>query len=406
MLDYIETDYKYLPIIFIDGNSVVMREMNNGVSTQMTRPYVYHAKGIQRLKNFAGQTVANEIENLKMTTWVASKDSIPPEYLDAYINPQKTTTLIFNEFLDGNPEIRNTPPREVQRTETPGIVYQTFEGSDNAMQVILGSYDSQQGRLGNNDLSGKAIQYGALQSNTAAVPYLMGYIKGLNRICICYLDLMPKYYVTPRTIPTRSAAGKRSYKMVNKKDDESPIFFNFDPNNLEVKVEAGVNSTMQKQMALEQIVRLMGTSELFSQFINSEGLEILLENVDIRGIDELKEKAAKFMDKMHQAEEEAKENQPQDPTQMLLESQEKIELAKVDQRREEHQGEMAIESAKVAIDEQKAYADFLKAMSVIQMNAKKAELEELKLRDEAARTAVEGAISMVEAMNVPRETYE
>jgi hypothetical protein len=217
---------------------------------------------------------------------------------------------------------------------------------------------------------------------------------------------MPKYYVTPRTIPTRSASGKRGYKMVNKKDDESPIFFNFDPNNLEVKVEAGVNSTMQKQMALEQIIRLMGTSELFSQFINSEGLEILLENVDIRGIDELKEKAAKFMDKMHQAEEEAKENQPQDPTQMLLESQEKIELAKVEQRREEHQGDMAIESAKVAIDEQKAYADFLKAMSVIQINAKKAELEELKLRDEAARTAVEGAISMVEAINVPRGSFE
>jgi hypothetical protein len=55
------TSYRYLPLVFVDGNSVVIRQSENGASEQMTRPFVYHAKGIQQLKNFSGQTVAAEI---------------------------------------------------------------------------------------------------------------------------------------------------------------------------------------------------------------------------------------------------------------------------------------------------------------------------------------------------------
>ncbi len=65
MLEYIETDYHSLPLIFVDGNSILIREgTNQGAFIQMTRPYIYHMKGLQQLKNFAGQTLANELENL------------------------------------------------------------------------------------------------------------------------------------------------------------------------------------------------------------------------------------------------------------------------------------------------------------------------------------------------------
>ena len=43
-----------LPLVFFDGNSVMITNEQGGQTQQMTRPYVYNAKGAQRLINFSG----------------------------------------------------------------------------------------------------------------------------------------------------------------------------------------------------------------------------------------------------------------------------------------------------------------------------------------------------------------
>ena len=140
VLDYVETDFKHLPLVFFDGNSVMITESNN--QQQMTRPYVYHAKGIQRLKNFAGQSLGNELENLVQHKFVVAKESIPEEYLEAYQDVQKQSTLIYNHFLDRNaPEVQLPPPREVVRPPIPPEITNAFRLSDEMTQVILGTYD-------------------------------------------------------------------------------------------------------------------------------------------------------------------------------------------------------------------------------------------------------------------------
>jgi len=52
----------------------------------MTRPYVYHAKGAQKLKNFAGITLANEMENIVQHKFMIAKEALPKEqdWLAAY----------------------------------------------------------------------------------------------------------------------------------------------------------------------------------------------------------------------------------------------------------------------------------------------------------------------------------
>ena len=86
--------------------------------SQMTRPYVYQAKGVQMLKNFAGQTIGAEIENMVEHKFMAAIESIPEDYRDAYDNPQQAQTLVYNAFYDKNPEQPLPPPREIQRTPT------------------------------------------------------------------------------------------------------------------------------------------------------------------------------------------------------------------------------------------------------------------------------------------------
>ncbi len=120
VLSYEETNYHFLPIVYVDGNSIRLRDSDNGQSKQLTRPYVYHALGNQKLKNFAAQCLGNELENMVMHKWKVAAESIPEEYLDAYENPQKASVLIYNAFIQGsNGTIPLPPPQEVGRVSAP-----------------------------------------------------------------------------------------------------------------------------------------------------------------------------------------------------------------------------------------------------------------------------------------------
>lgn len=391
MLEYIETDYTYLPLVFFDGNSVMVKQKGNGSVAQMTRPYVYQAKGIQKLKNFAGQTIANEIENLVQHKFIAAAEAIPEDYRDAYDNVQQAQVLVYNAFYDHNPEQPLPPPQEVQRTPTPPIVQETFMGCDQVTQSILGSYDAQLG-ITNGNTSGKAIMQGSMHSSAAAKPYLIGYINGLNRIANIILDLIPKYYVTPRTIPIRKPNGLRDYQVIND-NSENSIKINYKPHELQVKVEVGVNTALQKQMSLEQIIRLMSASETFARFIN-ENLDLFLDNVDMRGIEQMKLKAGEFMQRMQQMEQAAA--QKPSPEQELINAEKEIELARIQQRKEQSEGELQIKASQLAIDKEKADAEFLRLLAEVEEKDAKNIREAQKFDAELTKDAVEMALNLSE----------
>ena len=393
ILSHEHTDYTYLPMVFFDGNSVMLKATGDGSTTQMTRPYVFQAKGVQRLKNFAGQTVAAQIENMVEHKILAAVESIPEDYLDAYKNPQLAHTLGYNAFYDKNPDQPLPPPREIQQTPTPVIVQETFMGTDQVTQAILGSYDAQLG-ITNGQISGKAIQQGAMHSSAAAKPYLMGFINGLNRIGEIILDLIPKYYVTPRSVPILKSNGERSYEIINDPNNPKSLKIKYKPEDLQIKIEAGINTTLQKQMALQQIIQLMSASEMFAKFVNEDGLMSLLDNIDIRGIDDLKIKAKEFMARLKE-QQEAAAGQP-DPVQEMIQAEVQVEAAKVEQKREQAQGELQIKASELAIEKQKADIDFMYLLKEVESLDAKNARDAQRLDADLTKDAVEMALDMSE----------
>jgi len=406
VLEYVETDFKFLPIVFVDGNSIMITK--SGSSAQMTRPYVYHAQGLQRLKNYAGQSLANELENTIQHKFIVAIESIPEDYQTAYQNVQKADTLIYNHFLDArNPDVQLPPPREVNRTPIPPEIPNTFRMSDEMTQVILGSYDGAAG-VAKDNFSGIAFARSAIQSNNASMPYIVGYIKGLNRVAQIVVDLIPKYYRTPRTLPIVLPDGKRSHMEINKKGS---IYMNYDPNSLEVKVEAGVNFAMQKEIALNAIISLMQASPLFSQFINEQGLQVLLDNIDIRGIEGLKEKAMEFEKQLAQQRQQMQQSQAQQQQAEAQAMQQKAQLEMMQFQRTmksptiEELGLMSIQekakldAANVAIKERDSETKFVETMAKIQ-------LEGLELDQKAAQQDAETARELVRDMTSIADTFE
>lgn len=338
ILDTEETDYRYLPHVFFDGNSVMIRDNNQGDYRQLTKPYLYNAIGAQRLRNFSVQTLANELENMVQHKIKVPIEAIPEQYVDAYTDVQRAKVLAYKQFLDNDPDKRLDPPQEIMRVPTPPEVMGTVQLGDQMFQAILGSYDASLG-INDNQLSGVAIVEGATQSNSAAMPFIKGFLQGLNQMAQINLDLIPKYLVDARNIPIIGKDNKRSYAPINQ---PGGIDLMNQPVRLQVRVEAGVNFAIQKTRALQQIIALMQASPIFGQFINQEGLEILLDNLEIRGVDQLKDMAAKFMQQLKQMQ--AKQQGMPNPEMMKIQ----IEGAKLQQKAQQDQADNQFRAAEIA----------------------------------------------------------
>lgn len=399
VLDYLETDYSYLPLIFVDGNSVVLKE--SGSYTQMTRPYVYHAEGIQKLKNYAGQSLANELENTIQHKFVVAVESIPEEYQTPYQNVQKADVLMYNHFLEANnPNVTLPPPREVARTPIPPEITNTFRMSDEMTQAILGSYDNSAG-VNQANLSGVAFARSTIQSNNASVPYVVGYIKGLNRVGQVILDLIPKYYRTPRSLPVMLPNGEKSFVEINRKGS---LFMNFDPRNMQFRVEAGVNFAMQKEIALQTVTALSQSNKGFAQFFDEVGLPVILDNIEIRGIDQLKSKAEEWMQQQAQLRQQAQQQEQQKAQAEMAVFQKQLQSpTEAEAIAMGVQEKAKIDAANVAIKAKDSESKFIEVLSKVQNSQAEMEIKRAEVEAEQTRTAVDAAIKMAEASS-PRDS--
>lgn len=388
VLDYKLTDYKYLPLVFFDGNSVEIRETIQSELKQYTRPYCYQAKGVQQLKNLAGQTLANEIEGMVQHKFMMPLEGIPTQYIDAYTDVQTPKTMIYHQFYQNNPEVRLDPPSAVPRQPTPPEITTTFQGTDQTTQAILGSYDAALG-INKNQLSGVAIQEGATQSNATGMPYINGFLAGLNQIAKIYLDLIPKYYVTPRTVPIIDKKGKRAYVMVNGGSGQPNL--KYDSGALNIEVKAGVNFSIQRSKNLQQLSLLMQTSPMMQQFFGGteEGLKFVLDNLDVSNLEQLKEAVDKFIPKFKQQQAQSGQQNP-----LIMKTQ--LEKQKLDYQAQQDEKKNQIDLAGVSIQDKDADTRRLTALANAGQNESELELRKDEVDAENARTLVDKAVNIVD----------
>lgn len=413
-----KTDFSMFPLIFCDGNSEMLKSATAPGISQVTRPYIYHAMGAQRLKDFSLQTAAAEIENMMMSKLMVPVEGLPQDegLLKSYTNYQQSSVITYNNYDLDNPEKVLQPPREIQRTPTPPIVMESFMACDNLIQQILGSYDLQPAMT--RDISGETIKQGALQASESAKPYLKSYNMFLERIAEGVIDLITKYYDTPRTVPVRSRDGKRGYQILNDPNDQDSISTQYEPSALQVTVEAGPSINAQRQMALKQLTEVGKVLPSFAQFLDQEGGEIIIDNMDLKGGDRLKIMYTQWMEQNKQKQAQSQQAQQQ-AQQALMQAQIQKEqaaafksqadaastmkktndaetqfVANMILEEQKNQQEMALESAKIEIAQQQNDIAALKAQGDIQDNHISAILRAMEVHAENARTQIETALAV------------
>lgn len=365
VVEYQETDFRYLPIVYVDGNSEIMRDAESGYSYQLCRPYVYHAIDAQRIKNFMAQTFVNEIQSMVQHKFMMPINAIPhkSEQLEPWLNNQKQAVLLWNEFdSQGRP---NTPPQPVQRQPIPPEVYSAFMGADETIRNVLSTFDPNLG-VNQSALSGVAIVEGATQSNAVAMPYIMNLMASYTQVAVIILDLIPKYYLTPRTIPTVDGEGKHAFKMINTPDS---ISMKYDPSSLKVTVKSAVNFEVQKQRSLETMATMAQSFPAFAEMINQMGLPVLVDNLDIRGGDKLKQMAEQFEQQQMQIQQQQQQQGQQMNPQMIMAQLKAQEL----------QSDQQYKQGQLQIQQQKVMADAQNDASQNQINMLKLQLQEQQM---------------------------
>jgi len=352
VIEFEETDFTHLPLVFVDGHSLMIKTPKNGNIRQVTRPYVYHAKGAQRLKNYAGISLANEIENTVQHKFMVAKEALPKEeeFLQAYKDTQKESVLVYNSVHESNPDLPiSNPIREIQRVPCPPEIAQAFTGADSLIQNVLGSYDASLG-INNNQLSGIAIVEAASQSNATAMPYIVGCLQGFQRVAEIYVDLMPKYFTTPRTLPILDEKGKRHFVKINQPEG---LPMNFDTHALNVSLKAGASFQVQKNRTIMMVKEIMGMSPLFGQFMAEKGLNFILDNMEGKGIEQLKDLTDEWLQEYQQEKQAAQQQAQQNPAAMKAQ----VEMQKNQQRAQIDQAKLQLDMAKLQQDQQKVMAD-------------------------------------------------
>jgi Phage P22-like portal protein len=402
VIDQEETDYRNLPLIFIDGNSILSRKNGTGTVRQITRSYIQNAIGAQTMKNFAGQTLCNEIENMGPSKLIVAKDSIPPQYLDAYTNPQEAIVYIYNAFKNDDANVPLPIPQPMPRPPIPPEISNAFIGADAIVQNVLGSFDASLAKLSENQVSGVAIQESATLSNSAAMPYVVSFMRGLQSAAQAAVDLIPLYYRTPRTIPVIDKEGKKSYVKINQ---QGGLSMDYENDAIQVNVEAGVSFGIQQDKALQQFAMVANASPILAEFFGEECGDLVLDNIKARNVEIMRERYAGWKQKREQQKMQAMQAQAQQPkleqqalqiAAQQVQSENQVGMAKVQVQAMDSQAKAALKAEEIALDREKLQVEIAKIVSDMRVEEEKLGIEQQKADDDRVTTVIDAAIKQSE----------
>jgi rhodanese-related sulfurtransferase len=127
----------------------------------------------------------------------------------------------------------------------------------------------------------------------------------------------------------------------------------FDTNALNVSLKAGASFQVQKSRTIMMVKEIMGMSPLVAQFMAEKGLNFILDNMEGKGVEELKSLINEWVQQYQQEKKQAQEAQQQNPAAMKAQT----DAAKLQFEQQKAQAQFQIDMAKLQQAEQKVTAD-------------------------------------------------
>lgn len=363
IIEFNEWPSKYLPIIFVDGDSYYID------GQQYTRSFIRNAKDAQRFLNYLGSEIAGQIKSNRREQWVVTPDNIMG-HEQLWRNPEvQMGALVANpDKKTGNMPIK-VPPSEI-----PQSLLLNYQRATADIKEILGFFQANEGSE-SNEVSGIAVQTRAIQGSMGAYVYFDNLNRAIEQAGRVVLDLLPTIYDTERVVVVAKKDGESQSITVNQQMPDSSIKNPLSAGDYDIEIDTGPSFAVQKAQALQMFIELIRTNPQVFPLV----ADLIAKNLDLQYMPQVVDRLKTLVPPQILAKEEGKPipPSPPNPQQQMMAMQQKIAEQQLKERAEElriRQEKHELEKAKLAFDAQKLVTELQNDRVKTQTENNKAEL--------------------------------
>ena len=375
IIKFAEWPSKYLPIIFVDGDSNFI----NG--QQYTRSFIHEAKDSQKFVNYVGSEIAAEVKNRRREQWIGTPDNILGNE-QMWRNPELQAGILVAKPDPKTGQMpQKLPPWELSQT-----LLQQFQRGCQDMREIMGFSEAEQ--LQGRDISGKARRERKLEGSMSAYVWFDNLNQAIEQGGRVVLDLLPTIIgEDERHMIISKADGRTDSITLNKRagedDNGNPVIENkLDNENYDIEIDTGPSFAVQKEVALEFFQETLAANPQAFPLI----ADLWAKNLDVQFMPQIVERFKTMVPPEILAKEEGKQPPPKQPNpqelmiQAELQSKQaeiknkmaevQIKAQKIELEREQNE----IDKAELLLKAQKIQADFQLNIYDHELNLKKSQV--------------------------------
>ncbi len=353
VIEFTDWPSKYLPIIFVDGDSNFI----NG--QQYTRSFIHEAKDSQKFVNYVGSEVAAEIKNRRREQWIGTADNIQGNE-QMWRNPELQAGILIAK---PDPKTGQMPQKMPPWELSPTLLMQYQRGCQD-IREILGFSENEE--LQGHDMSGKARRERKMEGSMSAYVYFDNLNQAIEQGGRVVLDLLPVISGDRERHMVISKSDGRTEsitlnKMTNITENGKPVRENeLDGGDYDIEIDTGPSFAVQKDVALEFFAQTIAQNPQVFPLI----ADLWASQLDLQQMPLIKDRLQNLVPPEIIAKEQGHPPPPKqpDPQTMMMQmemqgkiaelknDQEKLELDK--QRHKLEEAELLLKAQKVQLDAQ------------------------------------------------------
>ncbi|HXK00710.1 MAG TPA: portal protein [Buchnera sp. (in: enterobacteria)] len=332
ILDFSKWPSKYLPGIFVDGNSCFIE------GRQYTRSFIREAKDTQKYLNFVMSERATEIKNRRREQWLATPDNIIGEE-QMWRNPEVQVGVLI-----ARPDQKtNMMPQKMQAWQLSPELIQEAQSASQDIREILGFSESQD--LQGRDISGKARRERKIEGSMAAYIFYDNLNQAIEQGGRVVLDLIPYIYgEKERNVIITKKDGKTDSLVLNKKMSDGSVENEITYGDYDIEIDTGPSFAVQKEVALEF---LQQTIQVFPQAFPLVA-DLWAKNLDVQFMPQISERFKTLVPPNILAQEEGKPPPPPKPSPQEQAMQMEMQLKQAELK--ERETELQLRSEKYQLE--------------------------------------------------------
>lgn len=358
IIDFREWPSTELPIVFVDGNSLIID------GKQVTKSFIKDAKDAQKFVNYVGSEITGEIKNRRREQWIGTKENITGNE-EIWSNPETSQGILLavpDPKKGGDPMPTKSTPWDL----SPALLTQFQRGVMDVKQ-ILGFHEELEGGE-TNAQSGVAIMRRQTAASMSAYVYVDNLNQAIEQCGRIVLDVLPKIIGDQeRTIVIRKKDGKMKSLTFNKPgaDGKTNVL---DDGRYDVEIDTGPSFAVQKEASLSIMMQLLQVSPQTFPLM----ADLIASNLDLQSMPQLVERFKTLVPPQIIAKENGDPNPPApqpSPQDMMAQQQLKAmqqEFSIKEQRLQNDQEELNIKRQKLALEQEKSDIEKI----ALQMQAK------------------------------------